>query len=997
MGVLRKTAPRMTGCDTPTSETSLQDTQNEFNILCQDLNMDTETSVKAWTSYKDTRKNYTLEGDQMHWLACSLYVACRLSSTPTVGQTTVLQGNGVSLTRLLRSTKLPLVQFFSKARLWADMLNISQEIRGKIEKLERNFAVSNNIFKKFQPIFVDLFRDPSQDPNRAPRSRKQKRPPCSPGELFDFCWTLFIRVKGEFPSISDDLVNSYHLLLSCVDYMFGCAWVDKREDLINPSFDSGALGETGSQEPPCILDKLCTMHDGIINEVKSIREHFFKQYINRCFDNKLLISADTATVTGILDTHFFDANIKNIRKDYETYVLSIGEYDERVFLGEEAQKELGTTSKMVNGEMELGENIKRRNLQFNNGTSLIPCTPLSGRHYLKAREQSMMTPVSTASYLVTRLNKMVAGRKPEPSVKLSDLLTTCSATACQDIVTRVSEMGNIFTERYTKPSESHPGAHASFAATRLRMGQVLYFRVLENILTDEQKRGKTVAHLVDQAVFHQALFAACLEVVIFSYSSQRTFPWVLETFNLEAFYFYKVIEVLIRAEEGLVRDVVKHLQRCEEQILESRAWESHSPVWEAISQAGCVPSSAEVSLSEPGDLVTSSTSSPLSHHLHSPIIGDRFKSPVVSAFARRQLQFDRGSSQSLLSVSGGPQNGLRAPPSPMKPSSTGIGLVTTAHMAQNSPMKHINSKPKRTNSLGLFFRKVYHLAHLRLDNLCSSMMVDDEVKKIIWTCLEWSLKNCTELMRDRHLDQVIMCALYIVSKVTGRTSDNFFTEIMKNYRKQPQCASHVYRSVLLTRGSRDLGSHLVGKNAAPCPPTPSRMANSSTVDSTGEEGGDLIKFYNDVFRPLVQEFALKFKKGGDASDKPPLSPVPHIRLGRQHAPPCRKVSEAHSVFIRPLKPQMNLFDQSPNKPLTWSFSRSPGKDLLMINEMVKKEGRGLGRAPAKRLLIDNDDSEEDVGGPPASKMLVMQPQPGDNKNPNNMVELILGRQQAVTK
>ena len=39
---------------------------------------------------------------------------------------------------------------------------------------------------------------------------------------------------------------------------------------------------------------------------------------------------------GILDTAHFDTNSKNLRKDYETYVLSIGEYDERVFLGEEA-------------------------------------------------------------------------------------------------------------------------------------------------------------------------------------------------------------------------------------------------------------------------------------------------------------------------------------------------------------------------------------------------------------------------------------------------------------------------------------------------------------------------------------------------------------------------------------------------------------------------------------------------------------------------------------
>ena len=33
----------------------------------------------------------------------------------------------------------------------------------------------------------------------------------------------------------------------------------------------------------------------------------------------------------------------------------------------------------------------------------------------------------------------------------------------------------------------------------------------------------------------------------------------MDIYNLSPFYFYKVIEVLIRAEEGLSRDVVKHL------------------------------------------------------------------------------------------------------------------------------------------------------------------------------------------------------------------------------------------------------------------------------------------------------------------------------------------------------------------------------------------------------------------------------------------------------
>ena len=58
------------------------------------------------------------------------------------------------------------------------------------------------------------------------------------------------------------------------------------------------------------------------------------------------------------------------------------------------------------------------------------------------------------------------------------------------------------------------------------------------------------------------MFSATLEIVMSSYNinSQGNFTWILETFNLEAYQFYKVIEIIIRAEDGLARDMVKHLQ-----------------------------------------------------------------------------------------------------------------------------------------------------------------------------------------------------------------------------------------------------------------------------------------------------------------------------------------------------------------------------------------------------------------------------------------------------
>ena len=158
---------------------------------------------------------------------------------------------------------------------------------------------------------------------------------------------------------------------------------------------------------------------------------------------------------------------------------------------------------------------------------------------------------------------------------------------------------------------------------------------------------------------------------------------------------------------------------------------------------------------------------------------------------------------------------------------------------------------------------------------------------------------------------------------------------MKHYRNQPQASSHVYRSVLLRK--KDISkasSEATGGEASNAkdnkrqvtPPTPTKLAATSTVAMNGEERGDLIKFYNEVFMEKLQEFSLKFKKSRQ-DEAPPLSPLPKLRTHPQS--PIRRISDNHSVFIRPLKSNANesvtYNTLSPHKPLTYSFSRSPAK------------------------------------------------------------------------
>uniref|UniRef100_A0A7M4F8D2 RB transcriptional corepressor like 1 n=1 Tax=Crocodylus porosus TaxID=8502 RepID=A0A7M4F8D2_CROPO len=900
------------------------------------------------------------------------------SVIPTVGSG-LMEGNCVSLTRILRSAKLSLIQFFSKMKKWMDMSNQSQEFRERMERLERNFEVSTVIFKKFEPIFLDVFQNPYEETPKPQRSRKQRPVPCSIKDLFNFCWTLFVYTKGNFRMIGDDLVNSYHLLLCCLDLIFANVLLcPTRRDLLNPSFkglpaDFHMTEVKTSAEPPCIIATLCELHDGLLVEAKGIKEHYFKPYISKLFDRKFLLVS-----LGIIKCGFFSS--KALNKEYEEYVLTVGDFDERVFLGADAEEEIGTVQKFP-ADISVGKTTGVRvechfQQHFEKKRSFAPSTPLTGRRYLGEKEV-VTTPVASATQSVSRLQSIVAGLKNTPSEQL-------------------------------------------------------------------------IAVLLEQDIFHHSLMACCLEIVLFAYSSPRTFPWIIEVLDLRPFYFYKVIEVLIRSEEGLSRDMVKHLNSIEEQILESLAWTQDSALWSALQASqNKVPTCEEVTF--PNNFEPSNGGSGLGHLplmsmspiMHprvkevrtdlggslrrdiqplSPIsVHERYSSPIAGSAKRRlfgdgspnEMQIEKilcegaklkiapfsSTAAEIVSVSPGqtvltmstaavarttgqkvtiPLHGIanetggitlipismtlsRHPKVenndqvPLTAQALTSASPNQSQMNQAQETHHLpGSKPKKTGSLALFYRKVYHLASVRLRDLCSKLDVSNDLRRKIWTCFEFTLVHCTDLMKDRHLDQLLLCAFYIMAKVTKE--ERTFQDIMKSYRNQPQANSHANTANCLSLLIFLVVIDSSGK--ACCSSLRSTLENSS---ESGEERGDLIKFYNAVYVGKVKSFALKYDMTNHdhAMEAPPLSPFPNIK--QQPVSPWR-ISQQHSVYVSPHKNGACL---TPRTALLYKFNGSPSKSLKDINNMIKQgEHRNKKRAiaidsdtetPAKRLCQENDD------------------------------------------
>uniref|UniRef100_A0A8C1NH24 Retinoblastoma-like 2 (p130) n=1 Tax=Cyprinus carpio TaxID=7962 RepID=A0A8C1NH24_CYPCA len=1002
-------------------EDALVKTRHAFEDLCRALNMDEESSNGAWRSYENISKNYTLEGSELHWLACSLYVACR-SSVPTIGKGTA-EGNYVSLTRILRSSQQSLIEFFNKMKKWQDMANLPKEFQQSTEKLERNFTVTSVIFKKYVPLFKDIFKAPTDELPRMHRGRKQRRHPCTVTEVFNFCWILFIHARG----LPEDFNSK--------DYKPG----------------PGSL---------CFIEKLCELHDGLVLEAKGAKEHFWKPFIKKLFERKVLKGKED-TLTGFLEPINFGDSLASLNRVYEEHVLSSGSLDERIFLGEAGREDIGTPGPCLCEGIENQERLTNPLQNSMTASALKVSTHLTGRRYVPAN--SVGTPVSMAMQSVGRLHTLLTGFKYRPRIRHRDIFRSCVRDPSESIAARLKEMSEIFLQYYERSGKDNKSLARDVAVKYFCLAEALYYKSLEVIINQEKKRLGDIdlSGILEQDIFQRSLVVCCLEIVIFSYRPPGEFPRVLQIFDLPAYHFYKVIEVLVRAEEGLFREVVKHLNHVEEQVLESLAWKGNSPLWVSIQEAkNCVPACQEVMPPQHlEDSSGSSTHTPDKSEFSSNITGagkgvspsptslhDRYSSPPTGTACRRLFVDGNSTSepaqpvkvaqpslvspipagqtvvtmatatvtanngqtvtipvQGIANESGGitfipvqvSVAGQSGGALPALSAQTLTGTLTAQQLTATptgtvqispSPAKLDRKIPQqgtptrraqKTGSLCLFFRKVYHLASVRLRDLCAKLDISADLRMKIWTCFEYSLVHCTDLMMDRHLDQLLMCAIYVMTKVTKE--DKSFQNIMKCYRSQPQASSSVYRSVLISgRKRRHSGNN--ENTSRQCSPTeggqeqasgessPVSMHSSrtlpipqpSTAPSTPtrapggpqgqeEERGDLIRFYNHVYIKQIKQFTLRYSSNSpkNRAEAPPICPYPSLRIG---SPRRVLLSHNHAIYISPHKTGSPI---SPRDKIFYYVSSSPSNRLREINSMIR-----TGETPTKKRSIAPEEEQQ---------------------------------------
>lgn len=811
--------------------------RSQYEDLCRELNMDRETEDMSWKMFEEVLQRSTLEGEPLHWFCCALYAACRLSYTPTVGESNaIVMGNCISLNKMLRCCNISISDFILKIKVWHEMANLPCSFLRQIERLERTPGITFHLYCRYNDIFEKLFVS-SRNDKKNTKYRSVAR--CSSTKLYDLCWCLYLCAKNEDPSYNMDIVTSFHLLLCCIDLIYINVLGENRVDLINRNFVGipekwGTLLYDPQQlHNHCIIGALCNLAGALSNDAKDMKENHCNRIFAKFFKIKT-IHGNENTFLGIISNENFERNVKSLNSAYEQYVLSVGEFDERILLSNPNYRKLGSSDVGVEGH-----------------TATNPQTPYTRKHILPSKED-FPEPVASATNNVKKLKDIAKIYGP------SDFIRQAGVETLNRIYEKLIQMQNEFTSALNN----------SDVGNRFKTAESLFFYLLDKILRVETrtKPNINIKILLGTETFIITLIVCCVEIVLDAYQSQKKFPWVLTCFNISAYHFHKIIEIVVRSHDELLsRPLIKHLNYIEETCLESLAWKNESPLWDII-RASALPTWSDVDV----DNLAKRNQSQIQQSPNCSAY-ETFSSTIVNESTRRDL----------------------------------FNSARESSNAKETIVKKQVDGTRCTASLTIFCRKFYKLAWIRLKELCRELKLAEEPHlNKLWTLFEYSITQRTELMQDRHLDQMLMCGIYLYIRVQDIKFKSF-TDIMKFYRKQPQAQSRTYREVLIETAEEENGSHAKYR--------------------------DIIYFYNNIYVKNLTPYALNFSGRQQAQQNVPLSPHP---TEKQSYP--RKLSNNLITVSR-----MEKSEHSHSPVLTYEFSKSPGKNLEELNYVIRRGKRNL--------------------------------------------------------
>ncbi|CEF65748.1 Retinoblastoma family protein [Strongyloides ratti] len=557
-------------------------------------------------------------------------------------------------------------------------------------------------------------------------------------------WKYYIAFKQQV-NCRDILMTAYHTLMCFFDYLCRRLREEGKIEMINQPY-AELLNKNNT-----ILDDLCRDFGGVPVELKHFNEHTF--YYKTEDLVKLLKSKPSDK--DYLD--YLEEACTKIMENYTEAILNERLLNETIFLDLDISRDkvdvIDTNASLMLSSNGHPPPPKGPNFMSNQSLEGLLSSIQKGKArtplltktlYFDSESGCPTTPFSAANYKRTQLAMLIDQYPPRPSKYLEDLLDQFPDKPKDFIVnlfTRLSERFCSIVKEECRGDVTFDDQITDYADERTTSILALCFRVLESLVTRErqiiQDPNSEYWKIMSQENFIRSVFNVALELVLCAHNSLRDFPWSLRVTELQAINFSRIIELVIKANDHLAREFVKHLNIIEEKILEELAWTKDSPIWKVVDDGPTnFPSSYSVQY-QAGD-------------------------SSLSEIDRRQMK-------------------------------------DYEDLVKNREKEAVSVEPPSiTQNTKIFVRKFYYLAAIRVVHLCERLSFNEENKLKIWNCIEYLFRNHITMLRSRHLDQIILCCCYVVAKV-GRL-EMTFNDILGAYRLQPQACQAIIKHVLMEPG-----------------------------------------------------------------------------------------------------------------------------------------------------------------------------------------------------
>ncbi|BAT06468.1 retinoblastoma-related protein 1 [Oryza sativa Japonica Group] len=937
--------------------------EERFADLCKSkLGLDESITRQAMQLFKESKSillssmsslgSGSPEEIERFWSAFVLYCVSRLGKAGK-GK----EDGGISLCQILRAFSLNIVDFFKEmpqfcikvGSVLAGLYGSDWEKRLELKELQANVVHLSLLSRYYKRAYQELFLL-----NDAKPPENSAEPNAQASDYYRFGWLLFLVLRIQTFSRFKDLVTSTNGLVSVLAVLIVHIPVRLRNFNIKESSSFAKKSDKGVNLIASLCEKYHTSEDELskaIEKTNTLIVDILKKKpcpaASECQQDRLsFIDPEGLTYfKNLLEEDSLKLSLLMLEKEYENAINTKGELDERMFANDEDSL-LGSGS-LSGGAINLPGTKRKYDVMASPAKSITSPSPMSpprfcasptGNGYCSSK-MAPITPVSTAMTTAKWLRSTISPLPSKPSGELLRFFSACDKDVTDDITRRAGIiLGAIFTsssfgERICTSVRSTNRIDAIWTEQRKMEALKLYYRVLESMCRAETQilSGNNLTSLLSNERFHRCMIACSAELVLATHKTvTMMFPAVLEKTGITAFDLSKVIESFVRHEDTLPRELKRHLNSLEERLLESMAWEKGSSMYNSLIVARPTLS-AEINrlglLAEPMPSLDAIAAHhnisleglpplPFQKQEHSPD-KDEVRSPKRACTERRNVLVDNNSFRSPV------KDTLKSKLPPLQ----------SAFLSPTRPNPAAGGELCAETGIGVFLSKIAKLAAIRIRGLCERLQLSQQVLERVYSLVQQIIIQQTALFFNRHIDQIILCSIYGVAKISQLALT--FKEIIFGYRKQSQCKPQVFRSVYVHWASR------------------------SRNGKTGEDHVDIITFYNEVFIPTVKPLLVELGSGtspnkkneekcaadGPYPESPRLSRFPNLP---DMSP--KKVSAAHNVYVSPLRTSKMDTLLSPSSKSyyacvgesTHAF-QSPSKDLKVINNRLNSGKKVSGR------------------------------------------------------